>query len=71
MSYGTIGRACLTIQSPAFSAKALLGQEDIVLKYADMFMVAIAEKSSDGPLNLTDCYNWVTFDGKLSLVLAA
>jgi hypothetical protein len=36
----------------------------MILKYADMFMVAIAEESSKGPLNLTECYNWVTFDSK-------
>jgi hypothetical protein len=71
MSHGRFDQACLTFQSYAFSPKALLEQEDIILKYADMFMEAIAEESSNGPLNLTDCYNWVTFDGKWSLGLAA
>jgi hypothetical protein len=33
-----------------------------------MLMVAIAEESRKGPLNLNDCYNWVTFDGTLSFV---
>lgn len=51
------------IWSPAFSPKALLEQEDVVLKYADMLMVAVSEESRKGPLNLIDFYNWVTFDG--------
>jgi len=46
----------------AFSPKALLEQEDVVLKYADMFMEAILDESQKGPVNLTKCYNWVTFD---------
>ncbi|PMD33124.1 cytochrome P450 [Hyaloscypha variabilis F] len=50
------------VLSHAFSPKSLLEQEDIVLKYADMLMVAIREESAKGPLNLNDCYNWVTFD---------
>jgi hypothetical protein len=33
-----------------------------MLKYADMLMVVIREESDKGPLNLNDCYNWVTFD---------
>jgi hypothetical protein len=66
MSQVTFDRTCLTFQSHAFSPKALLEQEDIILEYADMFMVAIAEESSNGPVNLTDCYNWVTFDSKWS-----
>jgi hypothetical protein len=53
---------CWRAQSHAFSPKALLG-EDIVLKYADMLMVAIREESAKGPLYFNDCYNWVTFDG--------
>jgi hypothetical protein len=49
-------------RSPTFSPKAFLEQEDIVLEYADMLMVAIAEKSRRGPLNMNKCYHWITFD---------
>jgi len=52
----------LTSQSHAFSPRALLEQEDIILEYADMLMVAISEEAQKGPVNLTDCYNWATFD---------
>ena len=27
-------------------------------------MVAIAEESRKGPMDINECYNWVTFDGK-------
>jgi hypothetical protein len=64
MSPRLIRKNRLTFQSHAFSPKALLEQEDIILHYANMFMVAIAEESRKGPLDMTDCYNWVTFDGK-------
>ncbi|KUJ07472.1 cytochrome P450 [Mollisia scopiformis] len=50
------------ILSPAFSSRSLLDQEDVVIKYADMLMVAIAEESRKGPLDLDMYYNWVTFD---------
>ncbi|TVY81294.1 Cytochrome P450 monooxygenase hmp1 [Lachnellula suecica] len=50
------------IMSHAFSPKSLSEQEDIVRKYADMFMVAIKEESDKGPIDLNDCYNWITFD---------
>jgi hypothetical protein len=55
-------------RSPTFSPKAFLEQEDIVLEYADMLMVAIAEKSCRGPLNMNKCYHWITFDGMWSFV---
>ncbi|KAH8786726.1 cytochrome P450 [Hyaloscypha sp. PMI_1271] len=47
---------------PAFSSKALFQQQDIVLKYVDMLMIAIQEESSKGPINLKEYYNWVTSD---------
>jgi len=50
------------MMSRAFSAKALLEQEDIVIQYADMLMTAILEESRKGPIDLTTFYNWVTFD---------
>lgn len=52
----------LTLQSHAFSPRALLENENIMLKYADMFIDAIVEESYKGPMNLTDLYTWVTFD---------
>ncbi|RDW86029.1 cytochrome P450-6 [Coleophoma crateriformis] len=48
--------------SHAFSPKALREQEDVILKYADMLMVAILEQSRKGPINLIDFYEWFTFD---------
>jgi len=50
------------VLSHAFSPKALLEQEDIVLKYANMLMIAIQEESRKGPINFIDYYNWITFD---------
>lgn len=53
----------LTSQSHAFSPKNLLEQEDIILRYVNMLMAAMAEESCKGPLDLKQWYNWVTFDG--------
>ncbi|RDW69963.1 hypothetical protein BP5796_08360 [Coleophoma crateriformis] len=47
----------------AFSTKALRLQEDLVVKYIDM-LVGQAEKHGSNPngINVTDWYNWLTFD---------
>ncbi|KAE9366697.1 cytochrome P450 [Stipitochalara longipes BDJ] len=47
---------------PAFSPKALSQQQDIVLKYVNMLMIAIQVESRKGPINLVEYYNWVTSD---------
>jgi len=54
------------LQDPAFSPKALSEQEHVVIKYADMLITAIKEESRKGVINMTDYYNWVTFDGNIS-----
>lgn len=48
--------------SYAFSAKAILEQEELIIKYADMLTVAIDEEGRKGPLNLVEMFNWTTFD---------
>lgn len=50
------------IMDPAFSPKALSEQEHVVIKYADMLVTAIKEGSRKGAINMTDYFNWVTFD---------
>ena len=48
--------------SHAFSAKAILEQEELIVKYANMLMVAVEEEGSKGPINLVEMFNWTTFD---------
>ncbi|OAG09824.1 cytochrome P450 monooxygenase [Paraphaeosphaeria sporulosa] len=50
------------MMSYAFSAKALLQQEDLILQYASELREAIREKGADGPINLVNFFNWTTFD---------
>lgn len=48
--------------SYAFSAKAILEQEELIIKYADMLTLAIEEEGQKGLVNLTEMFNWTTFD---------
>ncbi|KAF2692138.1 cytochrome P450 [Lentithecium fluviatile CBS 122367] len=48
--------------SHAFSARALLEQEELIQHYADDLMEAIRELGPKGPINLVDAFNWTTFD---------
>ena len=48
--------------SYAFSSKAILEQEDVVIGYADMLMTAVEEEGKKGPINLVEMFNWTTFD---------
>ena len=48
--------------SYAFSAKAILEQEELIIKYADMLTIAIDEEGKSGPINLVEMFNWTTFD---------
>jgi cytochrome P450 len=52
----------LTKQSHAFSAKALLEQEELIQHYADDLMEAVGERGALGPINLVEFFNWTTFD---------
>ncbi|KAJ2971560.1 hypothetical protein NUW58_g9382 [Xylaria curta] len=50
--------------SHAFSAQALRHQEDIIQKYVDGFIQQIARSGENGKtaLNMSDTFNWLTFD---------
>ena len=48
--------------SYAFSSKAILEQEELIIKYADLLAVAIDEGGQKGPINLVEMFNWTTFD---------
>lgn len=48
--------------SYAFSSKAILEQEELIIKYADLLTVAIDEGGKKGPINLVEMFNWTTFD---------
>ena len=48
--------------SYAFSAKAILEQEELIIKYVDMLTVAIEEEGKKGNINLVEMFNWTTFD---------
>jgi cytochrome P450 len=50
------------MMSHAFSAKALLEQEELIQHYADDLMEAIGEKGVEGPININEFFNWTTFD---------
>jgi cytochrome P450 len=50
------------MMSYAFSAKALLEQEDLILQYADDLVDAVRELGPRGPINLVGFFNWTTFD---------
>ncbi|CAJ2504076.1 Uu.00g114700.m01.CDS01 [Anthostomella pinea] len=50
--------------SHGFSAKSLRDQEDVVHKYVDMFVEQLANIGEHGEkaLNMSDVFNWLTFD---------
>ncbi|POS71640.1 hypothetical protein DHEL01_v209965 [Diaporthe helianthi] len=50
--------------SHAFSARALRDQEDVVHEYVDLLIKQLANFGAGGlkPINVTDAYNWLTFD---------
>jgi cytochrome P450 len=50
------------MMSYAFSAKALLEQEDLIQQYADDLCDAVRERGPQGPINLVEFFNWTTFD---------
>jgi cytochrome P450 len=50
------------MMSYAFSAKALLDQEDLIQQYADDLTDAVRERGPGGPINLVEYFNWTTFD---------
>jgi hypothetical protein len=52
-------------QSHAFSTKALLTQEDVILRFADDLNKAIKERGPLTPINLVEFFNWTTFDGNV------
>lgn len=48
----------------AFSAKALRDQEGVVHQYVDLLLQQLGNFGAGGqkPVNVTDAYNWLTFD---------
>ena len=48
--------------SYAFSAKAILEQEELIIKYVDMLTVTIEEEGKKANVNLVEMFNWTTFD---------
>ncbi|KAJ0114884.1 hypothetical protein J7T55_004626 [Diaporthe amygdali] len=50
--------------SHAFSARALRDQEDVVHQYVNLFMKQLGNFGAGGlkPVNVTEAYNWLTFD---------
>lgn len=57
---------------PAFSMRALKGQENIIRGYVDLFMEKLRMRASvgDGVVDIKDYYNWTTFDIIVSLPLS-
>lgn len=51
-----------SILAPGFSAKALVWQEEIVQKYADQLIEQVRERSKEGPVNIVDWFEWMSFD---------
>jgi cytochrome P450 len=50
------------ILSPGFSARALTWQEEIVQKYVDLLIEQIKAHSREGPVNIVDWFEWMSFD---------
>lgn len=50
--------------SHAFSARALRDQEDVVHEYVDLLVKQLGNFGAGGlkPINVTEAYNWLTFD---------
>lgn len=50
--------------SHAFSARALRDQEDVVHQYVDLLVKQLGNFGAGGlkPINVTEAYNWLTFD---------
>jgi cytochrome P450 len=48
--------------SPSFSDKAMREQEPIITGYIDQLLECLREGMTKGPLNMTQWYNWATFD---------
>lgn len=50
--------------SHAFSARALRDQEDVIHEYVDLLIKQLGNFGASGlePINVTDAYNWLTFD---------
>lgn len=57
--------------SHAFSARALRDQEELVHQYVDLFVQQLGNLGDNGRkgVNVTDAYNWLTFDIIGSFVL--
>lgn len=59
-----------SILSAGFSAKALTWQEEVVQRYADELIEKVKNFSKEGPLNIVDWFEWMSFDIIGSLTFA-
>lgn len=48
----------------AFSTQSLKSHEDVIRRYADLFVSQLAEYGGQGTqgINMSEAYNWITFD---------
>ncbi|GIZ46272.1 hypothetical protein CKM354_000940400 [Cercospora kikuchii] len=47
---------------PAFSDKGMRAQQPLIQKHIELLMVRLRERSSLGSVDISEWYNWVTFD---------
>lgn len=50
------------IMAPGFSDKSMRLQEPLITKYVDLLITRLHQYSGKGPQNMTNWYNWTTFD---------
>ncbi|CAI4211080.1 unnamed protein product [Parascedosporium putredinis] len=50
------------IMGPGFSDKSMKAQEPLITKYIDLLIQRLHQYSAQGPQNMTNWYNWTTFD---------
>lgn len=50
------------ILAPGFSDKSMRAQEPLISKYVDLLIKRLHQYSSKGPQDMTNWYNWTTFD---------
>ncbi|PKS09442.1 hypothetical protein jhhlp_004057 [Lomentospora prolificans] len=50
------------VMAPSFSEKSMRAQEPLITKYVDLLISRLHEYHTRGPQNMTNWYNWTTFD---------
>jgi len=46
----------------SFSEKAMHDQEPLIMKYVNLLIQRLHERCEDGPFDMVEVYNWMTFD---------